>query len=127
MRDTSRHCWCAAAASASIGWRARRLGLTARSGHGVRTLALEPGDLLVAFSGGVADAANSSGRAFGESGVLQALRDLPGARSRELVVYLVDAVRQFADRAGTAVRFNQILADDPRLGAEARELTFAAA
>ena len=109
------------------------LGLTTRSGYGVRTLALEPGDLLVAFSGGVADAANSSGRAFGASGVLQALRDYPGARASELVAYLIDAVRQFADRAGTAddrtvtvVRFNQTLAD-PVLENEARELTFAAA
>jgi len=109
------------------------LGLTTRSGYGVRTLALEPGDLLVAFSGGVADAANSSGRAFGESGVLQALRDYPGARSSKLVACLIDAVRQFADRAGTAddrtvtvVRCNRILAD-PLLADEARELTFAAA
>jgi sigma-B regulation protein RsbU (phosphoserine phosphatase) len=109
------------------------LGLTTRSGYGVRTLAVEPGDLLVAFSGGVADAANSSGRTFGESGVLQALRDYPGARSSELVAFLIDAVRQFADRAGTAddrtvtvVRFNQILAE-PVLQDEARALTFAAA
>jgi serine phosphatase RsbU (regulator of sigma subunit) len=87
----------------------------------------------VAFSGGVADAANSEGRAFGESGVLQTLRDYPGARSSELVAYLIDAVRQFADRTGTAddrmvtvVRFNQVLAD-PVLEDEVRELRFAAA
>jgi sigma-B regulation protein RsbU (phosphoserine phosphatase) len=109
------------------------LGLTTRSGYGVRTLALEPGDLLVAFSGGVADAANPAGRPFGESGVLQTLRDHPGARSSELVACLVDAVRQFADRAGTAddrtvtvVRLNQLLAD-PVLEDQVRELTFAAA
>jgi hypothetical protein len=65
--------------------------------------------------------------------VLQTLRDCPGARSSELVAHLIDAVRQFADRTGTAddhtvtvVRFNQTLAD-PVLEDEARELTFAAA
>jgi serine phosphatase RsbU (regulator of sigma subunit) len=109
------------------------LGLTTRAGYGVRTLALEPGDLLVAFSDGVADAANSRGRTFGESGVLEALREHPGARSSELVAYLMDAVRQFADRAGTVddrtvtvVRLNQMLAN-PLLEDESRELAFAAA
>jgi sigma-B regulation protein RsbU (phosphoserine phosphatase) len=109
------------------------LGLTTRAGYGVRTLALEPGDLLVGFSDGVADAANSTGRAFGESGVLEALREHPGARSSRLVAYSLDAVRQFADRAGTVddrtvtvVRFNQSLAN-PLLEDEARELEFAAA
>jgi sigma-B regulation protein RsbU (phosphoserine phosphatase) len=109
------------------------LGLTTRAGYGVRTLALEPGDLLVAFSEGVADAATPAGRAFGESGVLETLREHSGARSSELVAYLIDAVRQFADPAGTlddrtvaVVRFNQSLTN-PLLEDEARELAFAAA
>jgi phosphoserine phosphatase RsbU/P len=108
------------------------VGLTTAASYGVRTIALEAGDVLAAFTEGVVEAANPAGQVFAASGVLEVLRAHPGARSNELVGCLVDAVRQFADRARpagdrtvAAVRFNKTLAE-PLLEDEAEE-AFAAA
>jgi sigma-B regulation protein RsbU (phosphoserine phosphatase) len=94
------------------------LGLTTRAGYGLRTVALEPGDVLAAFTDGVIEACNPAGRNFGASGVLEVLRQHPGARSSELVECLSDAVRRFTERMRPAddrtlvvVRFNDAVAN----------------
>jgi phosphoserine phosphatase RsbU/P len=109
------------------------LGLTTRAAFGMQTIALEPGDMLATFTDGVVEAADSAGRAFGESGVLQVLCDHPGARSSELVGRLVDAVREFADRARPAddrtvalIRFNGAVST-AQLQDEIEEAAFEAA
>ena len=109
------------------------LGLTSRAAHGRRTIALEPGDVLATFTEGVVEAADSTGQRFGESGVLQVLRDHAGAPPRQLARCLVDAVSRFADRTLPAddrtvivVRFRDTLANAV-LEDEAAEAAFAAA
>jgi len=109
------------------------LGLTSRSAHGRRTIALEPGDLLAAFTDGVVEAADSAGQLFGECGVLQVLREHAGAPASQLAGLLVDGVSRFGDRTRPAddrtvivVRFRDTLAN-AALENEAAEAAFAAA
>jgi sigma-B regulation protein RsbU (phosphoserine phosphatase) len=78
------------------------LGLTDRSAYGRRTLTLDPGDLLIAFTGFHSCEAN----------ILEAVRRNPGAAASEVVGLVVDAVERFAgesapadDRTVIAVRY----------------------
>jgi sigma-B regulation protein RsbU (phosphoserine phosphatase) len=109
------------------------LGLTTRAAYGVRTIALEQGDVLAAFSDGVVDAADRTDRIFGSSGVLEVLRERANARSSDLVWQVLDAVGHFADPAKPAedrtlaiARFKDVLAQ-PLAETEAEEAAFAAA
>lgn len=95
------------------------LGLTTRAGYGMRSITLEPGDVLAAFTDGLVDATDPTGRVFGESGVLQVLRDHPAEQAQNLARRLVDAARRFADRTRPAgdstaivVRFNDALTNE---------------
>ncbi len=88
------------------------LGLTSRTVYRQRTVALGPGDLLVAFTGGVADAVDRSGCVVGEVGVVDALREHRDDPPQVLVEHILDAVArygdgeaQLADRTALAVRF----------------------
>jgi phosphoserine phosphatase RsbU/P len=60
------------------------------------TLSLAPGDTFVLYSDGVTESFNSAGRAFGESGLLAALRGLRAESAREVVECLLAAVRAAA-------------------------------
>ncbi|MGB9457243.1 MAG: SpoIIE family protein phosphatase [Bryobacteraceae bacterium] len=100
-------------------WRVHRLeptgtvlGLTSRTVYRQRTLALGPGDVLVAFTGGVTDAVDRTGRILGEAGVVDALRDHRDEPPQVLVERILEAVAQHgdgasqpADRTVVAVRF----------------------
>ncbi len=87
-------------------WRVHRLeptgtvlGLTSRTVYQQRTLALGPGDVLIAFTGGVADAVDRTGRVLGEAGVVDALRDHRDESPQILVEHILEAVARHADGA----------------------------
>jgi sigma-B regulation protein RsbU (phosphoserine phosphatase) len=76
------------------------LGLTSRSVYRQRSVGLSPGDVLIAFTGGVTDAVDRAGRVLGEAGVVEALRDSPEDPPRILVERILDAVARYGDGAG---------------------------
>ncbi len=87
-------------------WRVHRLeptgtvlGLTSRTVYQQRTLALGPGDVLIAFTGGVADAVDRTGRVLGEAGVVDALRDHRDEPPQILVERILEAVARHGDGA----------------------------
>lgn len=109
------------------------LGLTARSGFREIPVALETGDVLVAFSDGVTDAVDASGREFREEGVLRVLERYPSAGAAELSARLLDSVANFGtpsveagDRTVVVVRLVQATAKQPLVD-EAAEFSGAAA
>ncbi len=90
--------------------RRRRGVLKTLTGNGVRfplgvrehteyedcTLALQPGDVLVFMTDGVAEARNSDGEFFGEARVERVIRELPlEITAREMVRRIVTAVQEF--------------------------------
>jgi len=78
------------------------LGLTARAQHRHRSVTLEPGDVLLAFTEGISDACD------GEAGVLRLLREYPYARAGDLVAHIMEAscgVPTPQDRTAAVVRF----------------------
>lgn len=88
------------------------LGLTNRTVYRQRTVSLDPGDVLIAYTGGVTDAVNRAGRALGESGVAEAVRDHWNDPTQVLVERVLEAAARYGDGAGqpadqtvVAVRF----------------------
>jgi len=79
------------------------LGLTSRTVYRQRTVPLHPGDVLVAFTGGVADAVDRAGRVVGEAEVIEALRESPDDPPPVLVDRILDAVGRFGNGTGQAV------------------------
>jgi sigma-B regulation protein RsbU (phosphoserine phosphatase) len=76
------------------------LGLTSRTVYRQRSVGLSPGDVLIAFTGGVADAVDRAGRVLGEAGVIEALRDSPDNPPRILVERILDTVARYGEGAG---------------------------
>jgi sigma-B regulation protein RsbU (phosphoserine phosphatase) len=110
------------------------LGLTHRSRYGQRTIPLEPGDLLVVFSEGVAEAFDTHGRPFGFDGVLSVLRRSQHARVEDLVEEILDASERhagggvrFRDHTVAAVRFTGRIGEAVPAEDAETELAFAAA
>ena len=78
-----------------------------------RTLPLESGDLLLAATHGVTDAANETGRRWSVGGLLQAVMRNPNANAAGMVREIMRSVNRFAaqsppadDRTVVAVRFH---------------------
>jgi phosphoserine phosphatase RsbU/P len=109
------------------------LGLTGRTVYEQRTIGVDPGDVLVAFTDGVTEALDAQGREWSESGVLNVLRRCEYARSSELVAEILQSAGRFADpvtpaddRTAVVVRFTD--ATERTLHEEAAmELAFVAA
>jgi len=106
------------------------LGLTRRTEYRQRTIWLEPGDLLVAFSDGITEATNAKGREFGECGVLEAATRHTGARAVSVARQILEAADRHTggapacdDRTVAVVRFQGVSG----LGDERYEEVFAAA
>jgi len=74
------------------------LGLTDRTEYGHRTLPLDPGDLLIAHTDGVTDAADGGGGTFGEKGILRIVQRHPGARASDLAREILEATDRHACR-----------------------------
>jgi phosphoserine phosphatase RsbU/P len=78
------------------------LGLTARSNYTQHIVPVEPGDVLVAFTDGITEAADGNGEEFREEGVLRILRHYPKAGAVELSGRIMDAVDDFRTRTAHA-------------------------
>lgn len=78
------------------------LGLSDRVVFGQRTLPLEAGDLLIAHSDGVTEAANPDGLEFGEQGIVEVVQRHPHARAIDLANEILQAVDQHTGRAQPA-------------------------
>ena len=87
------------------------IGLSDRTVYGHRTVPLEPGDLLIAHTDGVTDAANAEGIGFGEKGILRAVERHREARACDLAKEILEAADRHAgagqqdDRTVVVVRF----------------------
>lgn len=75
------------------------MGISRRSAYRQRSVSLEPGDLLVAFSDGLRDALSPTGRVFTEAGVLEAVFQTPDAGATEIAREIMTAVDRFTGRA----------------------------
>jgi hypothetical protein len=76
------------------------LGLTDHSRYVHRTVLLEPGDVLVAFTEGIS---------LRESQIVEVVRRYPDARARDLVRAILEAdVGPAADRTAIAIRFTGV-------------------
>ena len=78
------------------------LGLTGRAVYEQRTIRIDPGDVLVAFTDGVTEATDIDGQQWGENGVLNVLRRCRHARGSELVAEILESAGRFADPAAPA-------------------------
>ena len=63
------------------------------------SIALEPGDLLVAFTDGITEAMNAADEEWGEERLLDALRSHRALPSRQLIDRLMHAADEFVDAA----------------------------
>ena len=78
------------------------LGLTGRTVYEQRTIGMDPGDVLAAFTDGVTEATDAEGREWSESGVLNVLRRRKDVRSAELVAEILESAGRFADPVSRA-------------------------
>jgi hypothetical protein len=77
------------------------LGLSARLGYSQRNVPLEDGDLLIAFSEGMADAGFHHGHGVHEQIALRAVREKPRASSSELARSILTTVNEAAPARST--------------------------
>jgi len=75
------------------------LGFSVRPTYKYRTVALEPGDLMVLFTDGITEAVDGNGRELWDTGVLQIVRDHIDARATDLVGEIMEAVDRFTEHA----------------------------
>jgi serine phosphatase RsbU (regulator of sigma subunit) len=75
------------------------LGLSSRATYRQRTVGLGPGDVLIAFSGGVADAVDGAGRELGEAGIVEAAWEHRHDAPRILVERVLETVARHGDGA----------------------------
>lgn len=87
------------------------LGLTSHTAYGRRTVRFDAGDVLIAFTDGIAEVADTKGWQCCEASICEAVWRHAGAGAREIVGLVVDAVerltgesRQGDDRTVIAVR-----------------------
>ncbi len=93
------------------------LGLTPRAQFREKTVPLDPGDILVAFTDGVTNVSGPNGQEFREEGLIQVVGDFPNAGARELASRIMEASEEFCghgshadDRTVLAVRMLDIAA-----------------
>jgi serine phosphatase RsbU (regulator of sigma subunit) len=72
------------------------LGALRVGGHRVLEVALEPGDLLLAYSDGAVDARSPEGDFFGEERLVQALEDAPDDGPQAVIDHLVSEIEAFS-------------------------------
>ena len=90
----------------AVGWRTEFLettgtvlGLSSRAAYRQRTVGLGAGDVLIAFSGGVADAVDRAGRELGEAGIVEAAWEHRHDPPRMLVERVLETVARYGDGA----------------------------
>ncbi len=75
------------------------LGLSRRAAYGSRTVLLEPGDVLVAFTDGISGAMDSQGRELCETGIVEIIQRHLHASASDLAAHIMEAVDAFTDLA----------------------------
>ena len=65
-------------------------------------MTLDPGDVLIAFTDGMAEVVDAKGCRSCEASILEAVRRHPGAGATEVVGLVVDAVERFTCESGQA-------------------------
>jgi phosphoserine phosphatase RsbU/P len=78
------------------------LGLTNHAAYARRTLTLDPGDILIAFTDGIVEAMDAKGSHSCEASIVEAVRRHPDAGASEVVGLVVDAVERFTGESGQA-------------------------
>jgi sigma-B regulation protein RsbU (phosphoserine phosphatase) len=93
----------------AAGWRTQFLettgtvlGLSSRARYRQRTVGVGPGDVLIAFSGGVADTVDGVGRELGEAGIVEAVWEHRHDPPRILVERVLETVARHGDGAAQA-------------------------
>jgi serine phosphatase RsbU (regulator of sigma subunit) len=86
------------------------LGLRAATVFGLRSVSVEPGDVLVVFTDGVSDACDSNGSELSESGLIDIVRKYPGAPASDLVGRVMEKLEGYSagdidDRTLVIARF----------------------
>ena len=88
------------------------LGLTNHTAYAHRSLTLDPGDILIAFTDGIAEVIDAKGSQSWEMSTVKAIRRHPGAGASDVVGLVMDAVARFTgeseqadDRTVIAVRY----------------------
>jgi serine phosphatase RsbU (regulator of sigma subunit) len=109
------------------------MGLTTRSGYCHRTMSIEAGDVLVACTDGITDAAGASGQQFCEEGVAGVVRDNSNAEAAEMGNQIMEAAARIRagfppvdDETVVVVRVLSAASKEP-FCRQAEELTMAAA
>jgi sigma-B regulation protein RsbU (phosphoserine phosphatase) len=109
------------------------LGLTNHTAYAHRTLTFDPGDVLIAFTDGIAEVVDAKGFRSCEASIVEAVRSHPGAGASEVVGLVVDAVDRFTremgqadDRTVIAVRYTG-RAEKASVEASVADAAFAAA
>jgi phosphoserine phosphatase RsbU/P len=85
------------------------MGLFAAVHYDVKTTKLEPGDMLVLYSDGVTEAADSADEEFGEKGLAKFLVDRKAVRCDDIVNQLVEHIRKWRGAAAFADDFTVVL------------------
>jgi serine phosphatase RsbU (regulator of sigma subunit) len=109
------------------------LGLTNHTAYAHRTLTLGAGDVLIAFTDGIAEVVDDNGCQSCEASIIETIRRRPGAGASEVVRLVVEAVEHFTgesgqadDRTVIAVRYTG-MAEKASADASIAEAMFAAA
>ncbi len=71
------------------------LGALSKGSYEMKSTAVKPGELILAYSDGVVDTRSPDGEFFGEARLHQCLRAAPGA-PKETVQYILDSLQTFA-------------------------------
>lgn len=77
------------------------LGLSARTEFATRTVLLDPGDTLIAFTDGITEAADAEGRELRDLGVLDVVLRHPEAPANVLVARIMEAAARLTGVSGT--------------------------
>ena len=72
------------------------LGLFRESSYCQATVALESGDLVIAYTDGLSEAMNVQGQFWGEDGLIQTAEECAGLSAADTIDLLLDAVSSFA-------------------------------
>jgi len=75
------------------------LGLFRASSYSQATVALESGDLVIAYTDGLSEAMNLQGRLWGEDRLIQTAKKCAGLSAADTIDALLEAVSSFANGA----------------------------
>jgi sigma-B regulation protein RsbU (phosphoserine phosphatase) len=109
------------------------LGLTTRAVYRQHAVSIDPGDVLIACTDGITEAAGLDGQPFGEEGVARVVRENSNAGAEELSILVSQTVQRFRagipqvdDQTVVTMRLLETTANGEVFRKEAEELAMAA-